>query len=125
MEKHQGTFWKIGLLIVLFAFVIAIMIVQSINERYQENAIENAEVIYSTMSHQGYLPWNVEDYRLRAVLQCPNSVTIFVTNNKSYSSELLNCSYWLAGGVELDFSNAFLSRRGTISFLKEPPLITE
>lgn len=106
---------------VILIVIIAIIIVWAFI-KYDEFQTKNgiradyaAQDLINSMEYLGQLPWNVSEYRLRAILICPGA-KVFVDNGKDLSTSALNCGYYLAEGVTIEARTNVWNGDGTVRF---------
>ena len=80
------------------------------------NAQTNEKII-GTITYLGELPWNVEEYSLRAIVICDGQ-KIFVKGGEKFGTSIIGCSYYMASGIEVEYSPNFLTGDGKIYFKK-------
>lgn len=104
-------FGIIGVLLVSF-FVYTTNIAY---ETLQQQSLADAEEILTSMVEIP-APVSWEYNKIRAVILCPGGEPFIVKNSKKFGSEMRNCAYYVANGVELKISTRFFSKKGSIYF---------
>ncbi len=74
--------------------------------------------LLNSMTYLGQLPWDANEYKLRAILVCGEN-KLFVENGGKFGTSALGCGYLIANGINIETAKGFLDPEGYVSFKKE------
>lgn len=80
-------------------------------------AMADSERLMGTITYLGELPWNVEEYPLRAIIVCDGQKT-FVRDNSKFGTAIVGCGYFLSQGVKIEYSANWMTGEGKVYFPK-------
>ena len=119
METKGKERWRVILIVVAVIVIVAgVILYDSFQTRNATIADNAANTLLNSMVYLGNLPWNVQEFNLRAVMICGDQ-KIFVKNNQDFGTSALNCGYYIAQGVFVEPGANLWTGEGTIRFAKE------
>lgn len=114
---NKGT--NFSIIVLILVFVGCVVAYDARETKYEPIAENSAKMLIQSMTFQGYLPWEANENRLRAVINCQGS-KIFVTNNSNYGLMVYGCDYYIAQGIEVSTNFNVFTKEAGIFFRKIP-----